>query len=132
MKTTISLALAALYVFPTYAQKISLGTSQSPSVERSISGIQIGYPGVWVYHELRLADQFSLRGEIGYVTESLENIELGHVDFNPVISLESRWYYNLRRRDRLGKETRRNSGNFFALATNFKPGPNIYSSSHGK
>ena len=39
--------------------------AQNYSVEESLYGIQTGVLGLWAYNELRLADEFSFRTEIG-------------------------------------------------------------------
>ncbi|SEM17849.1 hypothetical protein SAMN04487910_4335 [Aquimarina amphilecti] len=93
---------------------------QKPSVEKSIFGIQTGFAGLWVYNEFKLSRQVALRTEFGL--EAYDND-----DFYPdagfllatVISLEPRWYYNLKKRKNKSKRIDNNSGNFFALKTSF-------------
>ena len=92
--------------------------SQEVSVEKSIFGIQTGFWGVWGYNEARLSSKWVLRTEVGLfdyygLWEGLH--------FEPVLSVEPRWYYNLTKRQRNGKRTDANSGNFVAFKTSFRP-----------
>ncbi|GAA4274914.1 hypothetical protein GCM10022258_42100 [Aquimarina gracilis] len=95
--------------------------SSKASVEKSILGIQTGFAGLWVYNELKVSNQIALRTELGL--DAYEND-----DFYPdagfllttAIIVEPRWYYNLNKRIRKSKRIDNNSGNFFALRTNFR------------
>jgi hypothetical protein len=99
--------------------------AQEVSVEKSIFGIHTGLVGIWFNNEIRLANQFTLRSEIG--------LELGAVDggssdddhliyvLAPVVSAEPRWYYNLEKRNTKGKNIRNNSGNTVSMKVNYFP-----------
>ncbi|WP_394751063.1 hypothetical protein [Spongiimicrobium salis] len=95
--------------------------SPHPAVEKSVFGIQTGYAGLWIHHELKLSRQLALRTELGL--DAYEND-----DFFPdasfllttVITMEPRWYYNFDNRALAGKRIDGNSGNFFALKTSFR------------
>lgn len=96
--------------------------SQVVSVEKSVFSIQTGFVGFWINNELRLANQWALRTEIGtevYVaTNSNNDTESLLV---PVISAEPKWYYNLNKRVRKGRNIEGNSGNAFSVKVQYNP-----------
>jgi hypothetical protein len=97
------------------------------SVEKSIYGIQTGFLGAWLYNESRLNNEFALRSQVGFDfrIEGVGQFESAgpNDDFYGILhlSLEPRWYYNLNKRLKKGKNIDRNSGNFlaFLIAGNF-------------
>lgn len=95
------------------------------SVEKGITGIQVG-PGAWGYHEFRLANKFAMRAELGlnggfwFRSSFYGGMDSGFL-FTPVIKAEPRWYYNLNRRIKKGRDIKGNSGNFISLSTSFAP-----------
>lgn len=93
------------------------------SVEKSIFGIQTGLIGLWVYNELKLSDKFALRSELGlqFATATKENSNDSYSFLTPEITLEPRFYYNLNKRSRNGKNTSKNSGNYFSLRSAYYP-----------
>ena len=122
----IGAALTALL----FVVSITAQTSQdtlTPSVEKSVKGIQIGESGLVLNYEIRLADQFTLRTEVGYtlvfffgddnpVFNEDKNSSVAAV---PTFTVEPRWYYNLNRRVRKGKDITRNRANYFSLFANY-------------
>jgi len=95
--------------------------AQEYSVEKSIFSAQAGILGFWVNNESRLSNQFTLKSEIGLDVFSTVDPDDNN-DFNslvPVIILEPRWYYNLEKRGRKGRNIYNNGGNFIALTTSF-------------
>ncbi|MFD0861334.1 hypothetical protein ACFQ1M_03875 [Sungkyunkwania multivorans] len=105
-----------------FALSLSL-TAQDASVEKSVFGIQTGLLGVWAHNETKLADQFSLRTEIGLDTGIFGGSNFDDTSFvmAPVITLEPRWYYNLDKRLSKSKNISGNSGNFLSLKTSYLP-----------
>ena len=97
--------------------------AQNTSVEKSLFGIQTGVLGIWGYNESRLADQFALRTEIGFdgglwgpsVEDSFNYL------LTPTITLEPRWYYNIKKRSEKGKRIWNNGANFLSLETTLYP-----------
>jgi hypothetical protein len=87
-------------------------------VEPHLLGFQAGSGSIQFHEEFRLARTISLRFEAGlyatYVGGSLtaDTFEVGLV---PALAFSPRIYHNLARRDRLGKRTDLNTGNFFEL-----------------
>lgn len=106
-------------------------------VDQSISGIQIGYLGIWVNNESKLAKNWALRSEIGYEAPFLATIAFDTKDldfypdqyplFLPVFTLEPRWYYNSAKRQGNSKNTFHNSGNYASLAARYYPEVLAYS-----
>ncbi|MGB7786036.1 MAG: hypothetical protein WBL27_08050 [Salinimicrobium sp.] len=101
-------------------------TQEQEMVDESIYGLQIGMLGVWAHNELRLHGNTSLRTEVGFDTGLFSsNADYSGTDvgvvFIPSISLEPRFYYNLRKRINKGKNITKNSGNFIALRLNYRP-----------
>ncbi len=96
-------------------------TAQSASVEKSIYGIQTGILGIWAHNEHGLSKTIALRTEIGFdggfIIHNNDNIYI----MTPVITLEPRWYYNIKKRERKGKNTSNNSANFIGLKTSYHP-----------
>lgn len=102
-------------------------SAQSSSVEKSTSGIQIGFLGVWYYNEFKVNNSVALRGEIGFGFD-FDNFTIVETNLNPntfgmapVLTLEPRWYYNLEKRASKLKSIANNSGNFFSVRTSFYP-----------
>ncbi len=96
-------------------------SAQSIGVEKSIWGIQTGILGIWAQNEYRLSDKIALRSEIGFdggfrITGSTEVYAL-----TPTLKIEPRWYYNLNKRHKKGKNISMNSGNFIAVSFSYLP-----------
>lgn len=122
-KTLFTLALCGL----TFMAK-----SQNASVEESTYGIQAGFLGIWVHNEKKLSNEIALRGEIGFdvgiTGSSFLNSEIGGPNYNktslfftPVVTLEPRWYYNLKKRLSKSRKIEGNSGNFVSIKTSYNP-----------
>ncbi len=78
--------------------------------------------GAWAYNETRLADEVSLRSEVGLNLGMWGGSfypRTGYILY-PTVSVEPRYYYNLKRRVKLGKEIVHNSGNYFSLKTTYE------------
>ncbi|MDX1444539.1 hypothetical protein [Lishizhenia sp.] len=99
--------------------------AQNISVERSTFGIQTGVLGGWVYNEVKLVNSIALRTEIGFDFGIWETTYYDDYDspflLTPVIVIEPRYYYNLKRRSQNSKRIDGNSGDFIALKTSFHP-----------
>lgn len=106
-------------------------------VDQAISGMQIGYFGIWWNHEVKLAKNWALRAEVGYEaplfsTVDYESKKLGFYKnqsplFLPVISLEPKWYYNSSKRQGNSKNTFHNSGNYVSISARYYPDIFAYS-----
>lgn len=99
--------------------------SQNTSVEKSTFGLQTGVLGIWAYNEAKLSNSIALRTEIGFDFGIWETTYYDDFDspfiLTPVIVLEPRFYYNLKKRSENSKTTDGNSGNFIAIKTSYHP-----------
>ena len=115
-KTIILLALCGL---------TSIAKSQNTSVEKSIFGLQTGVLGIWAYNEAKLSNAIALRTEIGFDFGIWETTFYDDYDspfiLTPVIVVEPRFYYNLKKRSENSKPIDGNSGNFIALKMGYHP-----------
>lgn len=96
------------------------------SVEDNLNSIQLGI-GTFSFsyqNETRLDRKVTLNSEIGLVT-GISEIEYsdGQKERSfllvPFVNVEPRWYYSLDRRNRLKRNTKNNSSNYFSLSTTF-------------
>ena len=79
--------------------------------------------GVWVNNEFRLADEITLRTEIGLDAELFNNGTNDNpgVILAPVLNVEPRWYYNIKKRASNNKRTANNSSNFLTISFQYHP-----------
>ncbi|MGB6035563.1 MAG: hypothetical protein WBG42_04800 [Cryomorphaceae bacterium] len=115
-KTALILSLCALTL---------IAKSQNASVEKSTFGVQTGVLGVWAYNEVKLSNAIALRTELGFDFGIWETTYYDDYDspfiLTPVIVVEPRFYYNLKKRVENSKRIDGNSGNFIALKTSYHP-----------
>ncbi|MBX0334471.1 hypothetical protein K3G39_14610 [Pontibacter sp. HSC-14F20] len=97
--------------------------AQDASVERSISGIQVGFLGIWAHNEARLSNKLALRSEAGFTSGIFGGSFYDKTGFilTPMFFLEPKLYYNLNKRSLKSKEISGNSGNFISLRTAYIP-----------
>jgi len=104
-----------------------VANAQQASVEKSMSGVQLGFMSAWGYHEIRLSNKIALRAEAGlganfwYQSSSFFGTYSGYVIY-PVFAAEPRYYYNLNKRRQKQKRIDNNSANFIALNIGLDPG----------
>ena len=100
-----------------------IAEAQEASVEKSTSGIQTGFLGVWAHNEAKLSNQIALRSEIGFDSGIFGGGLYNETGFmlTPVITLEPKWYYNLNKRSLKSKRISGNSGNFVSLKSSYNP-----------
>ncbi len=99
-----------------------LNSTFSQEVEKSIVGIQLGFLGGWVNHELRLSHHWALHSEFGLDGTLSRIVDDG--DFPiilPMVSLQPRYYYNLPKRKAEIKDITDNSANYLAINFIFYP-----------
>tara|TARA_R110002124_G_scaffold287225_1_gene471748 strand:- start:1002 stop:1592 length:591 start_codon:yes stop_codon:yes gene_type:complete len=97
--------------------------SQIVEVEKSFFSLQTGFAGVWVNNETRLSNRIALRTEIGLEHDFFVGDQYDGADFifQPVVTVEPRYYYNLERRSSNGNKTSKNSANYLSLKTSYHP-----------
>jgi len=102
------------------------GDTVAASVEKSLFNVQVGALGIYASNESRISDRWALRTELGldlwfYETYNWSNLgesKKGSL-LAPSISIEPRWYYNLKKRANKGKHTKNNSASFVTLAVKY-------------
>ncbi|UMB54921.1 hypothetical protein MKD41_05465 [Lutibacter sp. A64] len=97
--------------------------SQTVSVEKSIYGIQSGFLGIWGHNESKLSNNIALRTELGLDAGIWGGDFYDNNGFLmiPVLTLEPRLYYNLKKRVKKSRKIAGNSGNFISLKTSYHP-----------
>lgn len=83
--------------------------------QENVMSVRAGLIGAWFQYENAVADLGVVDYELGYVYGLYGNST--KVDFvsTTTISIEPKWYYNLNRRDKKGKNITNNTGNYFSL-----------------
>jgi len=101
----------------------SLGMAQDLSVEKSVFGAQIGLVGIWVHNEFRMSNELAFRTELGLDSGIWYEDYYGDFGFlmAPVITVEPRWYYNIKKREAKGKRLDGNGFNFLSLRISYHP-----------
>ena len=100
--------------------------SQNSSIEKSITGFQIGFFGTEIYNETRLSDKIALRSQFGLFGLNLAMFgdplyrQTGFILY-PELSVEPKWYYNLDKRIRKSKNIKNNGANFLSLNIQYSP-----------
>jgi hypothetical protein len=100
-----------------FAFCVSNSQNSEVNIEKSIVTFQLGTVGVWINNEIRLSDEIALRTEIGLYTEIVKGIGFFMA---PEITLEPRWYYNIKKRVFKKLDTSNNGANFLTIRTNFR------------
>jgi hypothetical protein len=100
--------------------------SEKVSVEKKLYGAYFGLLSSGFQYETRLDRKLTLMSELGLIlgmsTREFDNPEIKDQTttiFAPYISVESRCYYGLDRRNRLGRNIKNNSSNYFSLFTSY-------------
>lgn len=98
--------------------------AQETVLEKSVFGVQTGILGTWIHHELLLQGPLVLRTEVGLNMGFWGGLRYGQNNYlmTPVLTLEPRYYYNIRKRIQRGDQVQGNAANFFALNSRYHPG----------
>ncbi len=93
------------------------------SLEKNLTGIQIGFFGANIYNETRLDESLSLRSEVSLYPSIWGGDLYSKTGFAlaPAISLSPKWYYNLEKRSNNGKRIKNNSGNYLSAKLEYIP-----------
>ena len=85
--------------------------AQKTSVEKSTFGVQTGVLGIWAYNEAKLSNNLALRTELGFDFGIWETTFYDDYDspfiLTPVIVIEPRFYYNLKKRSKNSKQNKK-------------------------
>ncbi|OWK74595.1 hypothetical protein CBW16_04105 [Flavobacteriaceae bacterium JJC] len=96
---------------------------EKASVEKSVTGIQIGLFGAELYNEAKLSDAVSLRSQLALYPSIWGGDLYSKTGFAlaPAISVAPKYYYNLQKRSEAGKNISNNSGNYIAAVVEYVP-----------
>lgn len=104
--------------------QIEANKNALPNVKMKSRSLQTGLLGFWYTHEGRMSATSVFRWEIGMSAALWGGIYeevYSEIVLAPVIKLEPRWYYNLKKRVSQGKSIKHNSANFFSVSAGFHP-----------
>lgn len=98
-------------------------SQEKASVEKSVTGVQIGFFGAEFYNEAKLSESFALRSQLELYPSIWGGDFYSKTGFalTPTISLTPKFYYNLQKRKDLGRNISNNSGNYLALKVEYIP-----------
>lgn len=98
-------------------------TSVAASVEKNISGIQLGYLGIDLYSELKLTPEVALRGEVSYYGEFYHSAfsSKPYYTFVPTVGIQPKYYFNLKKRAEQGKDVSYNAASYLSLQVKYLP-----------
>lgn len=120
MKKTILLSAILLTTAFSNAQT---STSHTATVEKSVTGAQIGLFGLDIYNEAKLTDKIALRSEASLFPAIWGGDMYAKTGFAfyPALTLQPKYYYNIAKRAENGKNTKNNSANYFGLQVRYIP-----------
>lgn len=84
------------------------------SVVKNLYNVQAGF-GLWVNNETKLNSEITLRSEIGLNGGYQKEGNTSTLAFIPGVSVEPRWYFNLKKRYTKGKDVAFNSANYWSV-----------------
>lgn len=101
----------------------SLNSQQRIQNKNSFFGVQAGLFGIKVYNESNLSEKFALRSEIDLTAGVWGGDLYSKTGFAlvPELSVSPRWYYNIQKRQNLGKRTNYNSANYISAKLGYVP-----------
>lgn len=89
---------------------VSLFSQEKASLEKSLTGAQIGLFGAEIYNEARLSENFALRSQVALYPSIWGGDLYNKTGFAlaPAISVSPKYYYNLQKRSDAGKNISKN------------------------
>lgn len=113
-----------IFLFISTLFSLSLFSQQKEAgVEKTVTGVQVGFFGANIYNESRLSENIALRSEISLYPSIWGGDLYSQTGFAlaPAISVSSKWYYNLGKRAEINKNTKNNSGNYVSARLEYIP-----------
>lgn len=113
-----------------------LAKSQNADVEKNLTGIQAGFFGANLYHETKIAEKTTLRGDINLNVGAAARVNfVGNSNVTvvafPSVRIQPRYYYNIAKRAEKGKNTLNNSANYLSLNVEYVPEWVLFSNKNG-
>lgn len=109
MNKIILTLLVLLISSKLFAQK-----NEETMLSHSLFNIQAGF-GFWVNNETKLIETVALRTELGLSGAYQKEASESTLAFLPGVSLEPRWYFNLKKRHSQGRDISFNSANYWSV-----------------
>ncbi|WHF51147.1 hypothetical protein QGN23_12005 [Chryseobacterium gotjawalense] len=102
---------------------IYTSAQEKASLEKSVTGIQIGFFGVEIYNEAKLSDAVSLRSQLALYSSIWGGDLYSKTGFAlaPALSVTPKYYYNLQKRKDKGRNISNNSGNYISAKLEYVP-----------
>lgn len=112
-------------LFPCFLVAAVFAQAQESTIEKNVTGVQIGLFVLDAYHEARIADKTSLRAEVS-MAPTIGGGNFFDKKFSfalyPVLTLAPKYYYNLNKRVEKGRNTKNNVANYLAFQIRYLPG----------
>ena len=101
----------------------SVFSQETASIEKSLTGVQVGFFGLDFYNEARLSEEISLRSQFSLNPSIWGGDLYSNTGFalTPSLSVTPKYYYNLKKRSGKGKNTTNNSANYLSLKVDYFP-----------
>jgi hypothetical protein len=82
-----------------------------------VYGVQAGLSGINIQKEIPISESIVLRPEVGFGFEFYYSygFDLALFSLIPKAGMDTKWYYNLKNRNKKGRNTEDNAANFFAF-----------------
>ena len=105
------------------ATGISTSAQENTSVEKSLTGVQVGLFGADIYNETKLAEEWVLRSQFSLNSSVFGGDLYSSTGFalTPSLSVAPKYYYNLNKRSEKGKNTKNNAANYLSLGIEYFP-----------
>ena len=117
MKRKMILLFLSVFGYICFAQ------TNNSHATKNITGVQLGLLNVGIYDELRMTDDFVLRGDFMLNSAIWGGAMYPKTGFAlyPTIVVTPKYYYNFNRRIEKGRNIRNNSANYLALGFSYTP-----------
>lgn len=101
----------------------SIFAQEEISLEKSITGIQVGLFGAYVYNETKIAEKWVLRSQFTLNSSIFGGNLYSNNGFalTPSLSVASKYYYNINKRSEQGKNIKNNAANYVSLKVDYFP-----------
>ncbi|MET7038513.1 hypothetical protein [Elizabethkingia miricola] len=102
---------------------ISFSQLREAKAMKNLAGVQLGFTNSGIYDELRITNDFVLRGDFMFNSALWGGSFYPKTGFvlYPTIGIASKYYYNFNRRLDKGKNIHNNSANYMAVDFSYTP-----------
>jgi len=96
--------------------------ANAQSVDESVNGLQVGFLGIWLHNESKIAPNWAFHSEIGFEAPVATGLT-GNIFpvFTPTVTLEGKWYYKSPKRQGNSRNYFHNSSNFATIGIKYIP-----------